>query len=544
MLREPAMRILSLLLILSVAFAQAPAMADWFDNARSYLNRAKQQYRSGQFSEALKSLQEVIALSPDSAEGYYWRAITFHSLGQHDRALEDLNEAIRLAPNESAFYLNRGLIYLNRKEFNVAVADFDQVLKLDPSRTEAIANRNFALREIDKEKKAALQKITKDNEEAERLSQENKIRADEPAKQNNNQAGIEVARLAEQKEKERLRLEEKRRLSKLALKKEKSERKAVDEAKAERLAIKKAEKERLAKGTPAETKIDSALKQASLESAEHDINRPVKDKWALVIGISEFQDKSLNMQYPAKDAADFCNYLVREGHFAKDHVKLVVNEQATRSRILSELGDKWLPRVANPDDLVMIYISSHGSPSDLDVGGVNYLLAYDSDVNSLYATGLPMQDLARIIKGRVHSDRVVLVLDACHSGAADPGSKGLSRHQNVDVDELVQGTGQLVISSSQPSQVSWESMVDKNSVFTKYLIEGLKKNGDRTTLDQAFKHMKERVQEHVLRERGVLQSPVLKSKWEGRDLILAAPPVAPRVGLQDTTNTPVKAKAK
>jgi len=66
-----------------------------------------------------------------------------------------------------------------------------------------------------------------------------------------------------------------------------------------------------------------------------------------------------------------------------------------------------------------------------------------------------MQDLTRVIKGRVHSDRVVLILDACHSGAAEPEAKGLVRVKNVDAEAIAQGTGQLVISSSTPSQVSW-----------------------------------------------------------------------------------------
>ena len=72
-----------------------------------------------------------------------------------------------------------------------------------------------------------------------------------------------------------------------------------------------------------------------------------------------------------------------------------------------------------------------------------------------------MQDLTRIIKGRVHADRIVLVLDACHSGATMVADgKGLSRNANVNVEEIAQGTGQLVISSSQPNQVSWESKKD------------------------------------------------------------------------------------
>jgi uncharacterized caspase-like protein len=155
-----------------------------------------------------------------------------------------------------------------------------------------------------------------------------------------------------------------------------------------------------------------------------------------------------------------------------------------------------------------------------------------------------MQDLTRIIKGRVHSDRVVMILDACHSGAASAESKGLSRGANVNAEEIAQGTGQLVISSSAPNQVSWESKKDQNSVFTKYLIEGLTHNGKDTSLGAAFQYMKDRVQEEVLRERGVLQTPVLRTKWKGKDLVIAAPPVNPRPGLSVNIGTNGEADSK
>lgn len=122
-------------------------------------------------------------------------------------------------------------------------------------------------------------------------------------------------------------------------------------------------------------------------------NNPVKDKWAVVVGVSQFKDKSINLKYPAKDAIDFSRFLTTEGDFAPDHVKVLVNEQATREQILDVIGDKWLPRLAHPDDLVVIFISTHGSPSNMDIGGVNYLIAYDTDKERLYSTGLAMQDL-------------------------------------------------------------------------------------------------------------------------------------------------------
>src|SRR5438552_3911726 len=81
-------------------------------------------------------------------------------------------------------------------------------------------------------------------------------------------------------------------------------------------------------------------------------NKPIKDKWALVIGISKFANPTLDLKYPAKDAQDFYSFLTKDANFSPDHVHLLTNEQATRENILSEIGDKWLPRAANPDDLV------------------------------------------------------------------------------------------------------------------------------------------------------------------------------------------------
>jgi hypothetical protein len=253
------------------------------------------------------------------------------------------------------------------------------------------------------------------------------------------------------------------------LEKERQERERLAEAKLEQQRLLK-ENKKNSSASRSNTKQKEAVEEqmAEAQPPAPPANRPIRDKWALIVGISKFKDSTLNLRYPSKDAKDFYDFLITSAGFKKDHIKLLVDEEATRGHILSELGDKWLPRVANPDDLVVIYISSHGSASDMDVGGVNYLLAHDTEVDNLYASGLPMQDLTRIIKGRVHSDRIVLVLDACHSGATTVSdSKGLSRRSNVNADDIAQGTGQLVISSSMPNQVSWESKRDQNSVFTK-----------------------------------------------------------------------------
>lgn len=258
-------------------------------------------------------------------------------------------------------------------------------------------------------------------------------------------------------------------------------------------------------------------------------NTPVADKWALIVGVSKFKDEKLNLRWAAKDAQDFYQYLISKGQFAPDHVKLLTDEQATEKEIVSELGGKWLPHVAAPDDLVVIFISSHGSPAYMDTAGVNYILAHDSDPDDLYTTALEMQDLVEVVSKRIHAARVILIVDACHSGALEVGGKGLSR-SNFDVNQLALGKGRVVLSSSLPEEVSWEMKDIHNSIFTRLLIDTLSNSPENLSLFDAFKTLKASVQRTALKERGVLQTPVLKSTWVGKPPILAVTPTRQMAG--------------
>ncbi|MDX2107236.1 MAG: tetratricopeptide repeat protein [Candidatus Melainabacteria bacterium] len=261
-------------------------------------------------------------------------------------------------------------------------------------------------------------------------------------------------------------------------------------------------------------------------------NVPIGDKWALVIGISKFADSSINLQYSSKDASDFANFLRTQANFTPDHVHLLTNEKATRAEIMGQLGQTWLPRVARPQDLVIIYLSTHGSPSTIDAGSVNYLVAYDSKKENLYGTGINLKEFENVIKTRLQCKRVVVVLDACHSGVA-AGAKGIFRAASPDVDSLAQGTGQFIICSSGRSQTSWESKRYDNGVFTHYLMEGLKKQGEKASLGELFDFVSKNVAEEVQRDRGEIQTPAMQTRWEGKDLNIAAKPADPKPDLEE-----------
>jgi tetratricopeptide (TPR) repeat protein len=286
--------------------------------------------------------------------------------------------------------------------------------------------------------------------------------------------------------------------------------------------------------------IASCINQAGAQEAKelsvnHDssngtkANQPVRDKWALVVGVGTFADPKVpRLKFATKDAQDFYNYLVHDANFARDHVRLLLDDKATRRRIMSELGSKFLARLAQPDDLIVLFFSTHGSPSQMDIRGRNYVVAYDSDPEDLFATGIEMQKILESIQNRVLSNRVLLVMDACHSGGADPNAKGMLRVGNFDAQALAEGSGQMVICSSLPDEQSWESRRYQNGVFTKQLLEGLRRAGNSAPLPKAFDQAQHLVETEVKEDHpGARQTPVLNSKWDGNDLIVAVKPSAP-----------------
>jgi|AGTN01.1.fsa_nt_gi hypothetical protein len=50
--------------------------------------------------------------------------------------------------------------------------------------------------------------------------------------------------------------------------------------------------------------------------------KAASSKWALLVGVSEFRDDSLNNEAAAKNARGFEEYLTNKANFPKEHVKV------------------------------------------------------------------------------------------------------------------------------------------------------------------------------------------------------------------------------
>jgi uncharacterized caspase-like protein len=276
--------------------------------------------------------------------------------------------------------------------------------------------------------------------------------------------------------------------------------------------------------------------------------RPAQ-RWALVIGIGSFTDKNIEpLRYTASDAQSFQDALTdpKIGSFKADHVHSLLNDQATTKNIKIQLN--WLARSAAPDDLVVVYVATHGSSRDLDTVGVNYIITHDTEIganidpDTLYATALPMVDISNAIATRVKARKAAIFLDTCYSGNAAlrdpkmiaPGIKNSAPSQ-ATLDHIKQGSGRIVFAAAGTEEESLESDTLKHGFFTYYLVQALHQEGGTAPLSQIFDYTKQHVSERVateFKQYNLQQNPVMSRSEDGADFPLGPSAGAAAGGLQ------------
>jgi uncharacterized caspase-like protein/tetratricopeptide (TPR) repeat protein len=205
--------------------------------------------------------------------------------------------------------------------------------------------------------------------------------------------------------------------------------------------------------------------------------------WAVVVGISHYDNvpPAAQLHFADRDAQEFAAFLrsASGGGFPSDHVQVLLNEQASLSAVRTALGT-WLPRSAEPNDVVYVFFAGHGvTEGDHD----GYLLARDSDPQNLYATALSISELNKILTQRLRARNVVLIADACHAGNLGWASRGATEEVLIGryLTEIGQsGEGILRLLASRPAERSYESEQwgGGHGAFTYSLLEGLNGKAD------------------------------------------------------------------
>lgn len=286
---------------------------------------------------------------------------------------------------------------------------------------------------------------------------------------------------------------------------------------------------------------------------------PVRQRYALVVGVGQFLHGINPLAFATRDAESFYRFLAdpQAGRFPRENITFLTNRTATRANILASL--ERIRTVAEPDDLVVVYISSHGSPPDKK-GAVN-IVTYDSEINPrerIWHTSITEESMRDFVS-TLRAQRLVMVLDTCYSngayravpgflppggkslGAADDEGYGVSREsgrrllgakdlvledapvsasaKGVRIGETDDAWGKVLIGASGAGERSWESDVLGKSIFTHYFLDGLSRHNG--SVQNAFYYARPLVYQRVKQEKGndIEQSPQVmatESNWNMR----------------------------
>lgn len=205
-------------------------------------------------------------------------------------------------------------------------------------------------------------------------------------------------------------------------------------------------------------------------------------RWAVIIGISEYEHPGIrDLEYADDDAQALYDFLTSDraglGGFPEENIRLLINEDASYAAMNSAL--RGFLENAGPDDLVMVFIAAHGAGNSR---GDYFILPNDADPDDISSTGYRMEDIEDITS-RIRYHDLIVIADACHSGAVGLGStRGFDNEINdVFLNGFVSGIGgSLTFTASQSRQLSLEGSQwgGGHGVFTHFILEGLRGQAD------------------------------------------------------------------
>lgn len=193
------------------------------------------------------------------------------------------------------------------------------------------------------------------------------------------------------------------------------------------------------------------------------------NSWALVIGINEYEIAS-PLGYARQDAEAFAEVLAKHHSFPQDNVTVLLDQDATKERILSEFH-RFQKEDVSPDDRIAVFFAGHGLTRTGNRGEVGFLLPVDGDPENP-ATLVRWDDLTRNAD-LITAKHMLFVMDACYGGLAVHRSipAGSSRF----VKNMLQRYSRQVLTAGKADETVADSGGPRpnHSIFTGHLLDAL-----------------------------------------------------------------------
>jgi len=154
-------------------------------------------------------------------------------------------------------------------------------------------------------------------------------------------------------------------------------------------------------------------------------DREVPDLYLVVVGVSEYADPAMNLNYAVKDGQDILKMLTgNDKLFGAVHLDTLFNERATK-RDFQALREGLFQ--SDVDDYLIIFMAGHGI---LDQDFNFNFASYDIDPQNPELNGISFSNIESLVDGIPARKKLVLI-DACHSGELDKEEIEEIAHQMI-----------------------------------------------------------------------------------------------------------------
>jgi len=223
---------------------------------------------------------------------------------------------------------------------------------------------------------------------------------------------------------------------------------------------------------------------------------------AVMIGVDDYKDNALDLNYASKDANDFQEALQlasrkyfnleddtnrvyfynltvnRNGQTGNERIKGLTPD---RGNILAQLRE--IAKTSDPEDILLIFFAGHGEIVDKDE-----LLLLTTESGNGEFHGIKMRELLGELN-KIPAGKRVMILDACHSGAAinnldidqyagkrDIKDAELKSQRLKELDKLASKSGFAVITASSSDQKALELPQYEHGLMTYALLNSMLNN--------------------------------------------------------------------
>jgi hypothetical protein len=243
--------------------------------------------------------------------------------------------------------------------------------------------------------------------------------------------------------------------------------------------------------------------------------KPKSQVWVMSVGVAAYKNPRIALKYPQSDALEMQGLWrgPEGGSLDYDHIMVLTNDRATRRNILDSM--RVLFAKAGEDDMVVFYFSGHGLKGAF--------LPHDYDDNDVKIEYSEINDLLSACPAK----HKLVIGDACFVGSLwasksiepslfkekeDEKNEGFFRELNRSAP----GTAFLL--SSSADEESFEISSYGRSIFTHYILEGLKgaansNDDDIITVTELFEYAEANVRLLAARVKKE-QTPLMRGTFD------------------------------